>query len=331
MAVDTAVKRFSALDPAMPWRASAVLPDGTINAADRRALARFYSGLAGGNAYSLEALFGSFTMTGSDAELSPTTNIDTALERFAAISPGIPWRGINLLPSGSIGRTQRQIIGGYYVPYATGPTYSLTAETGSFVWDGEPSFSDFEIAAQTNSYQMAGSDALLLATRTAFLTSGVFAMTGNDANLTHFTERTLVAVTSAFSMAGSDVQFDRLRSIEGARGLFDMFGRPAVFTWTNANGTPYPAPGVFFGSSGGFADYGSLRERKFKDIRQPRPAVPPKYKKKEPPKLEDAPSDPRLGLPKIPAHAGLEGPDLEAIERRERELKKRKKAELLLL
>ncbi len=277
MAVDTAARRFSALNPAIPWRSSSVIPDGAINAADRRALARLYSGLASGNAYSLEATFGSFAMTGNPAELTPTTNIDTALERFAAMNVGSPWRGINVLPSGSIGRTQRQIIGGYYVPYATGPTYSLTAETGSFAWDGEPSFSDFEIAAQTASYQMTGSDALLLATRTAFLNSGVFSMTGNDANLNHFTERTLVAVSGVFGWTGSDAVFDRPRSMQALRGSFEMLGAAANLVWYDETGTPRPDP-LEPGANGAapFRRWRYNREEKIEEAVKPKAVIQPK-------------------------------------------------------
>src|SRR5687767_2167747 len=142
MAVDTAARRFSALNPALPWGAG-IIPDAVIVASDRRALAKMYSGLAASNVYSIETTAGAFVMSGSDAELTAETAIDTVAERFAAMNIGNVWRGINLLPTGAIGRPQRAVLANYYVPVVAGPTYTLTADAGSFVWDGEPSFSDF--------------------------------------------------------------------------------------------------------------------------------------------------------------------------------------------
>lgn len=50
MAVDTAQKRYSAMSMMSPWRTTAVVPSGTIDAAVRQAIAYLYSGIlaAGG-------------------------------------------------------------------------------------------------------------------------------------------------------------------------------------------------------------------------------------------------------------------------------------------
>jgi hypothetical protein len=322
MAVDTAARRFSALNPAVPWGAG-ILPDGAIAASDRRALSKMYSGLAAGNAYSIEALSGSFAWTGSNAELSPTTNIDTAAERFAAMTPGLPWRGINVLPSGSIGRSQRQVIAGYYVPFETGPTYTITCESGSFGWTGEPSFSDFEVTANAGSFTWTGFDASLIATRIAYLSAGSFSWTGNDATLTHFTERTLVAVTASFAWTGYDAILTRPRTIVGDQGSFRMTGNAANLEWRDAKGALYGLDGL----AGGFADFGTLRERKYKQ--KPEKIKKAKPVERETPVLEIPKSDPRLGLPKIPRHEASKLPDdIKAIDARE---KKRKKVKELLL
>lgn len=48
MAVDTAAKRFSALNVSSPWRGLSYFPTGTITAAERQAVAYLYSGIVSG-------------------------------------------------------------------------------------------------------------------------------------------------------------------------------------------------------------------------------------------------------------------------------------------
>lgn len=45
MAVDSALKRFSALNVGSPWRNPAIVPDGAITAVDRQIVAFLYSGV----------------------------------------------------------------------------------------------------------------------------------------------------------------------------------------------------------------------------------------------------------------------------------------------
>ena len=46
MAIDTAQKRFSIMHLSMPWRGPAVVPTGTVDAAERVAFLNYYSGIA---------------------------------------------------------------------------------------------------------------------------------------------------------------------------------------------------------------------------------------------------------------------------------------------
>lgn len=46
MAIDTPQKRFSIMHLAMPWRGPAVVPTGTVDAAERAAFLNYYSGIA---------------------------------------------------------------------------------------------------------------------------------------------------------------------------------------------------------------------------------------------------------------------------------------------
>lgn len=50
MAIDTALKRASALNVGSPWRGILPLPDGTVAAADRQVVALHYSGILAGAA-----------------------------------------------------------------------------------------------------------------------------------------------------------------------------------------------------------------------------------------------------------------------------------------
>jgi hypothetical protein len=50
MAIDTAAKRASAINPGSPWRAHVPFPDGAIGQGDRQAVAFWYSGILAGAA-----------------------------------------------------------------------------------------------------------------------------------------------------------------------------------------------------------------------------------------------------------------------------------------
>lgn len=47
MAADTAIKRLSAMNIGMPWRGTAVVPSGTVDAGERAAGIQLYSGITG--------------------------------------------------------------------------------------------------------------------------------------------------------------------------------------------------------------------------------------------------------------------------------------------
>lgn len=61
MALDTALKRGSAINVGSPWRAFLPLPDGTIAAADRQVIPFVYSGiLAAGGGSAPGSVYGDF-------------------------------------------------------------------------------------------------------------------------------------------------------------------------------------------------------------------------------------------------------------------------------
>lgn len=85
MAIDTALKRYSALNIQNPWRGVWPIPDGTIGAADRQIGAYLYSGiLAGGGSDTTPDQFTFTDQTGVDVSTVITsaavtiTGIDAA-------------------------------------------------------------------------------------------------------------------------------------------------------------------------------------------------------------------------------------------------------------
>lgn len=239
MTIDTAEKRLSAVNITCPWRGLGAFPDGVVlDNRDRFGVAYLYSGFTAGNAYLLTALSGSYSWDGSDAIFTPTTHINTPNERFSVMNVSSPWRGLNTFPQGSINLASRYSLSKLYDGFAvaTVNAYTLTAESGVFVWDGEPSFSDFEISCISGVYTWTGNSATIIATRTLFAGTGVYTWTGYDANLIKFTERTLQPNSGVYSWVGSDAIFSRPRTMVLDTGTFSWIGQNAVLTYTDVNG-----------------------------------------------------------------------------------------------
>lgn len=55
MSADTAAKRLSAMQPLAPWRGNAVVPSGTVDAAERRTVLGLYSQFDGAAADAVPA------------------------------------------------------------------------------------------------------------------------------------------------------------------------------------------------------------------------------------------------------------------------------------
>ncbi len=254
MTINTAEKRFSAINIAAPWRGINALPDGVVlDTADRIGVGHYYSGLAVGNVFTLTAESGVFSWAGNDATFTATEHIGTADKRFSAMNVASPWRGLNTFPSGSIALPDRYSLNYLYDGFVTAAVnaYTITCESGSFTWDGEPSFSDFEISCVSGVFSWTGQDASLIATRTLFAGTGSYAWTGYDATLIKFTERTLTATSGVFSWTGQDAVFDRPRTFSLESGVFGYSGYSAGLTWYRADGTAYPDPLIARRRAGG--------------------------------------------------------------------------------
>jgi hypothetical protein len=224
VSIDSAAKRISILNFASEGRLPGIIPDGTVNARDRITLLGLYSGFSPGNAYTITPLSGSYVVTGQDAILSPTTRINTAQRRLSIMALTAPWRTLRYVPGGAPTIERLALIGQYTGYAATSNAYTLTAVSGIYTYDGEPSFSDFEITCVSGSYALSGSSATLIATRLLSATSGVYTYTGYDSTLIKFTGRTLQAVSGVFTYSGADANLVRPRNIILASGSYVLGG-----------------------------------------------------------------------------------------------------------
>lgn len=83
MALDTALKRGSAIFPGIPWRPFVSIPGASIDQADRQTLARYYSGIlatgtpapdvAHGDSFGDRGMTGRSSSLGRASRLNPKT------------------------------------------------------------------------------------------------------------------------------------------------------------------------------------------------------------------------------------------------------------------
>lgn len=87
---------------------------------------------------------------------------------------------------------------------SSGPTYTLTASTGSFTLTGNAAslLASRLLTAATGSFTLTGNAAGLLASRLLTAATGSFALTGNAAGL--IASRRLTAETGSFTLTGND-------------------------------------------------------------------------------------------------------------------------------
>lgn len=264
MSIDTAAKRFAALNLGEPWRGINAFPDGgdvlgdtagdaigdidgsvvglgPIDRSNRAAFAYLYGGFFVGTQFTLTPLSGSYAWSGNATTLTPTTHIGTADKRFSALNISSPWRGLNTFPTGSINLQGRFSLSHLYDGFAVGNVnhYTLTAEAGVFVWDGEPSFSDFEVGANTGTFEVTGNESELVATRLLTAEAGAFVWTGYEAQMDAFTSATIAVDAGAFGLTGNPVTFDRPRALVPSIGSFEITGPSIVLTYTDSSGIPH--------------------------------------------------------------------------------------------
>jgi hypothetical protein len=264
-ALDNSAKRYSSMNISSPWRGISLIPDGTIGTLDRLVLDDLYARISTVNNYLITALSGTYSYTGFSADLSAATRIDTSQERFAAMNIGNVWRGLNLFPTGTITKSGRSILANFYAVPVTVNAYTIDCASGIYVYDGEPSFSDFEIACVSGVYAYTGSDADITSVRFINAQSGVYTYTGYDVTFAQFLGATLEAISGTYSLVGYDATFERPRQIKPISGLYSLVGGSADMTWYDANGNPI-LPVVFQG--GGFPEYIPYKKKPKKKLVQ---------------------------------------------------------------
>lgn len=97
-----------------------------------------------------------------------------------------------------------------YATYTAGPTYTLTADAGSFT--------------------LSGTAASLTASRLLTADAGSFTLTGQDASL--LASRTLTADPGSFTLTGQDATFSRSYVLDAEAGSFTLTGQDATLTYS---------------------------------------------------------------------------------------------------
>jgi hypothetical protein len=122
-----------------------------------------------------------------------------------------------------------------WVPVAAGgPTYTLTADSGSFALTGQAAGLSFNrtLAADSGSFALTGQDAALLQNRVLASDSGAFALAGQDATPTF--SRVLSAASGSYALAGQDATLTytpisgATYTLAAASGSFALAGQGAV-------------------------------------------------------------------------------------------------------
>jgi hypothetical protein len=161
-----------------------------------------------------------------------------------------------------------------------GPTYTLTADSGTFSYTGGDASFVFtrKLAADSGTFAYTGGAAGLAFNRVLSAESGTFAYTGGDATLTYtpvggitytlaaesgtfsYTggdaslafNRKIIADSGSFAYTGGDATFARGRTLAADGGTFAYLGGDATFTWKRAY--TLTAESGTFTLSGGDAD-----------------------------------------------------------------------------
>jgi hypothetical protein len=130
-----------------------------------------------------------------------------------------------------------------------GPTYTITAESGSFSLTGIAAnlTASRRLTADTASFSLAGQDAGLIASRRLTADAASFTLTGNDASL--LTSRRITADAASFALTGIDAGLFASRVIAAAVGEFVLTGNDATLDYSGAVGPTYTLTAV----SGSFA------------------------------------------------------------------------------
>lgn len=116
-----------------------------------------------------------------------------------------------------------------------GPTYTLTAATGSFTLSGKAAnlVVSRKLTAATGSFTLTGQSANLKVSRKLTAATGTFSLTGISANLVYTpvsgATYTLTAQTGVFNLIGQAAAFKVSRKLTAGTGVFYFVGNAANF------------------------------------------------------------------------------------------------------
>lgn len=122
-----------------------------------------------------------------------------------------------------------------WVPVAAGgPTYTLTADSGSFALTGQATGLALNrvLSAASGSFALTGQAAGLAVNRTLSAASGSYSLTGQNATLTYTPTSTatytLAAASGSFAVSGQDVVLAYNRVLSAANGSYLLTGQNAT-------------------------------------------------------------------------------------------------------
>lgn len=119
-----------------------------------------------------------------------------------------------------------------------GPTYTLTAATGSFTLTGQAAnlVVSRKLTAATGSFTLTGQSTNLKVSRNLVAGTGTFSLTGISANLVYTpvsgATYTLTAQTGVFNLTGQAAAFKVSRKLTAETGSFVFGGYPVVFSYS---------------------------------------------------------------------------------------------------
>lgn len=251
MALDTAARRYSAVNVGAPWRGPALFPDGAIETTDKQTLVGLYLGITVGGYLSLEPTTGTYVWTGNSATLTYSPVIDSgAKNRYSALNPMAVWRGQAAFPDGVSSTAKRRARLGLYGNLAAANNYSLTALYGEYAWTGNaatltpttnintaqerlsainignpwrgPATYPTGVGSRNKRYTLAGFYSEFTATYTYEITcnSGSYEWYGEPA----FSDFEIGASAGSYAMTGGDITVLMTRVLGATSGSFAMTG-----------------------------------------------------------------------------------------------------------
>lgn len=200
---------------------------------------KWFLGVSGGNAYTLTASAGSFSLSGQAATLKAARTLTCSAGSFA----------LSGQPAGlAVGRKVSAAAGAYTLsgqPSGLTVARRLTADAGSFTLSGQSAglLKGRTLACSAGSFTLSGQVAGLAATRSVPAGAGSFSLSGQAAGL--ITGRGLAAGAGAFTVSGQGAGLAAARRLGVASGPFTLSGQGAGLDYSGAAKVVTAGAGAF--------------------------------------------------------------------------------------